>query len=237
MNWGGAQSHLDVPFACDKVDWPGPRYQQIAAASVNREEAHVSYDLNAEGINGVVLETIVVANPGFPSEFDISVWKVDATAATSIDAIVGITSTAVVGGAGAVAVRGRSALNGVGVRGEVTSGTGDGVQGQGSGNFSGVAGFGGNVEVGEQPGTGVFGLGGSVTGSIVGGGAPGVRGIGGGTGPGIWELQATRLRRKHRPIRPLLISVWEAFRTFRPASLAYLDRGRALSEALQKTSA
>jgi hypothetical protein len=133
----------------------------------------VSYELNAEGTNGVRLETTVVALPGFASEFGISVWNVDATAAPSIDAIWGFTSR------GAVGVRGRSTLNGVGVRGEVTSGTGDGVQGQGSGNFSGVAGFGGDV-LGGQPGTGVFGMGGTVTGSLFRAGAPGIRGIGGG---------------------------------------------------------
>jgi hypothetical protein len=56
---------------------------------------------------------------------------------------------------------------------------GDGVQGFGSGDFSGVAGFGGNVPVG-QAGTGVIGLGGVESASLFGGGGPGVRGIGGG---------------------------------------------------------
>jgi hypothetical protein len=133
----------------------------------------MTYDLNAEGINGVNDQTIVTALDGFPSEFGIAVWNVDATAASSIDAIWGTTSR------GAVGVRGRSTSDGVGVRGEVTSGTGDGVQGQGSGSFSGVAGFGGS---GDDAGTGVFGLGGvkQVTGGFSSVGAAGVRGIGGG---------------------------------------------------------
>jgi hypothetical protein len=133
----------------------------------------MSYDLQAEGMNGVQSETTVVALPGFTSEFNISVWNVDATAAPVIDAIHGITT------GGAIGVYGQSNADGVGVRGEVTSGTGDGVQGQGSGSFSGVAGFGGNVSGGEAPGTGVFGLGGTATDNSV-PGAPGVRGIGGG---------------------------------------------------------
>jgi hypothetical protein len=110
----------------------------------------VTYDLHAEGTNGVTGQTIVTAIDGFPIEGGISVWNVDATGASSIDAI-WATST------GAVGVRGRSTFNGVGVRGEVSNGTGDGVQGQGSGSFSGVAGFGGG---GVDAGTGVFGLGG-----------------------------------------------------------------------------
>jgi hypothetical protein len=141
----------------------------------------MSYDLQAEGTNGVRSETTVVALSGFTSLFNISVWNVDATAAPVIDAIHGITS------GGAVGVYGRSNADGVGVRGEVTSGTGDGVQGQGSGSFSGVAGFGGNVAAGETPGTGVFGLGGTASDPKT-PGAPGVRGIGGGgpnIGPGL----------------------------------------------------
>jgi hypothetical protein len=137
----------------------------------------VTYDLHAEGTNGVTGQTIVTAIDGFPIEGGISVWNVDATGASSIDAI-WATST------GAVGVRGRSTFNGVGVRGEVSNGTCDGVQGQGSGSFSGVAGFGGG---GVDAGTGVFGLGGvaqppqGATGP--GRGAAGVRGIGGGGTP------------------------------------------------------
>jgi hypothetical protein len=66
-----------------------------------------------------------------------------------------------------------------GVTGRCGGAVGDGVQGFGTGNFSGVAGFGGNVSGGEAPGTGVFGLGGTATDNSV-PGAPGVRGIGGG---------------------------------------------------------
>ena len=125
----------------------------------------MSYDLNAEGTNGVGSETTVVALAGFTSEFNISVWNVDATAAPVIDAIHGVTS------GGAIGVLGLSNADGVGVRGQVTRGTGDGVQGQGSGNFSGVAGFGGSGSSGD--GTGVIGFGGGATGT-------GVRGIGAG---------------------------------------------------------
>ena len=133
----------------------------------------MSYDLQAEGTNGVRSETTVVALPGFTSEFNISVWNVDATVAPAIDAIHGITS------GGAIGVLGRSNANGAGVRGEVTSGLGDGVQGQGSGSFAGVAGWGGNVTKENLPGTGVFGMGGKVDDPFAAGG-PGVRGIGGG---------------------------------------------------------
>jgi len=133
----------------------------------------MSYDLQAETTNGVHFETTVVALTGFTSEFNISVWNVDATAAPVIDAIHGITS------GGAIGVLGRSSANGVGVRGEVTSGLGDGVEGQGSGSFAGVAGWGGNVPKKNLPGTGVFGQGGKVDDPFAAGG-PGVRGIGGG---------------------------------------------------------
>ena len=68
-----------------------------------------------------------------------------------------------------------------GVRGRSQGpGDGDGVQGFGSGAFSGVAGFGANVNPGETAGTGVFGLGGTVAETFTGSGAAGVRGIGGG---------------------------------------------------------
>jgi hypothetical protein len=134
----------------------------------------VTYDLHAEGTNGVTGQTIVTAIDGFPIEGGISVWNVDATGASSIDAL-WATST------GAVGVRGRSTFNGVGVRGEVSGGTGDGVQGQGSGSFSGVAGFGGDGVA--DAGTGVFGLGGKIGNPFVRGGAAGVRGIGGGGDP------------------------------------------------------
>ncbi len=70
--------------------------------------------------------------------------------------------------------------NQVGVKGTCQGPVGDGVQGFGSGNFSGVAGFGGSVAAGQVAGTGVFGLGGTAAGTFTGGGAPGVRGIGGG---------------------------------------------------------
>jgi hypothetical protein len=143
-------------------------------APVNIKEAHVTYDLHAEGTNGVTGQTIVTAIDGFPIEGGISVWNVDATGASSIDAL-WATST------GAVGVRGRSTFNGVGVRGEVSGGTGDGVQGQGSGSFSGVAGFGGDGVA--DAGTGVFGLGGKIGNPFVRGGAAGVRGIGGGGDP------------------------------------------------------
>jgi hypothetical protein len=155
-----------------------PRQQQATASRVNSKETYMSYDLNAEGINGVKDQTVVVAIPEFPSVFGTPVWNVDGSM-VRIEAIWGVTE------GGSPAIRGRSSLDGIGVLGEVTSGTGDGVQGHGSGSFSGVAGFGGNVE-GGPPGTGVFGLGGTVTGSLFQGGAPGVRGIGGGgpiTGP------------------------------------------------------
>jgi len=59
--------------------------------------------------------------------------------------------------------------NAVGVYGQGGEGNSDGVQGVGSGTYSGVAGFGG-----PNNGTGVFGLGG--------GNGPGVRGMGGPNG-------------------------------------------------------
>jgi hypothetical protein len=65
--------------------------------------------------------------------------------------------------------------NTVGVRGSCQGAVGDGVQGNGTGNFSGIAGWGG-----ADSGTGVIGFG-------TGGAGPGVRGIGAGgpnTGPG-----------------------------------------------------
>jgi hypothetical protein len=68
--------------------------------------------------------------------------------------------------------------NQVGVKGTCQGPVGDGVQGFGSGNFSGVAGFGGSTP-GIGDGTGVFGIGGGAAG-------PGVRGVGAGganTGP------------------------------------------------------
>jgi hypothetical protein len=70
--------------------------------------------------------------------------------------------------------------NSVGIKGFCGGPVGDGVQGFGSGDFSGVAGFGGNVPQGANAGTGVFGLGGTAAETFGGGGAPGVRGIGGG---------------------------------------------------------
>ena len=65
--------------------------------------------------------------------------------------------------------------NTVGVIGSCQGAVGDGVQGNGTGNFSGIAGWGG-----ADSGTGVIGFG-------TGGAGPGVRGIGAGgpnTGPG-----------------------------------------------------
>jgi hypothetical protein len=153
--------------------------QQVLASDFNSKEVYMSYDLNAEGVNGVKDQTVVVAISGFPSVFETPVWNVDGSA-VGTPAIWGLTE------GGQPAIRGRSTLDRVGVRGEVTSGTGDGVQGQGSGSSSGVAGFGGNVEEGQQPGAGVFGLGGTAAiGSFVPAVAPGVRGIGGGGGPGV----------------------------------------------------
>jgi hypothetical protein len=52
----------------------------------------MSYELNAEGTNGVRSETTVLALDEFTSEFEISVWNVDATAAPQIDAIHGFTA-------------------------------------------------------------------------------------------------------------------------------------------------
>jgi hypothetical protein len=68
--------------------------------------------------------------------------------------------------------------NQIGVKGTCQGPSGDGVQGFGSGNFSGVAGFGGNVQlaVGATAGTGVFGEGGTVIGSLGEGDGNGVRG-------------------------------------------------------------
>src|ERR1700687_5700235 len=61
--------------------------------------------------------------------------------------------------------------NQIGVKGTCIGPVGDGVQGHGSGNFSGVAGFGGG-----NAGTGVIGVGGIGPGEFTGG--PGVRGLG-----------------------------------------------------------
>ena len=201
--------------------------QQVLASDFNSKEVYMSYDLNAEGVNGVKDQTVVVAISGFPSVFETPVWNVDGSA-VGTPAIWGLTE------GGQPAIRGRSTLDGVGVRGEVTSGTGDGVQGQGSGSSSGVAGFGGNVEEGQQPGAGVFGLGGTAAiGSFVPAVAPGVRGIGGGEDLEWWELRATYPQRTSRPIRLLLIWAWEAFRTFRSASLACPDQRGASSDTLK----
>jgi hypothetical protein len=69
--------------------------------------------------------------------------------------------------------------NQVGVQGRCGGPVGDGVQGFGTGNFSGVAGFGGGDA--NSTGTGVFGLGGVQAGDLfVPQRGPGVRGIGGG---------------------------------------------------------
>ena len=69
--------------------------------------------------------------------------------------------------------------NQVGVQGRSGGPVGDGVQGFGTGNFSGVAGFGGGDT--NSVGTGVFGLGGVQKGDLfVPQRGPGVRGIGGG---------------------------------------------------------
>lgn len=62
----------------------------------------------------------------------------------------------------------------VGIKGACMGDVGDGVQGFGAGNFSGVAGFGGT-----DNGTGVFGIGG-VPPDRFGGGGAGVRGVGAG---------------------------------------------------------
>jgi hypothetical protein len=66
-----------------------------------------------------------------------------------------------------------------GITGRCAGAVGDGVQGFGSGIFSGVAGFGGNTPAGTEPGTGVIGIGGTSADPIPSGG-PGIRGIGGG---------------------------------------------------------
>jgi hypothetical protein len=82
-------------------------------------------------------------------------------------------------GGGAVRLFDPPADNAVGVFGAGGSVPADGVLGVGSGNFSGVAGFGDGTLFSASPnnGTGVFGLGGAPSG-------PGVRGIGHG-GPNI----------------------------------------------------
>jgi hypothetical protein len=78
--------------------------------------------------------------------------------------------------AGAAGVYGQGGNGAPGVIGQAGTGIADGVQGFATGNFSGVAGFGG-----PNAGTGVFGLGGTLTlpgrPPLTG---PGVRGIGGG---------------------------------------------------------
>lgn len=77
---------------------------------------------------------------------------------------------------GNIDIGARISGNTVGIKGSCQGAVGDGVQGTGSGNFSGVAGWGG-----ARAGTGVIGFGGA-------GGGQGVRGIGDGgpnTSPGI----------------------------------------------------
>lgn len=73
--------------------------------------------------------------------------------------------------------------NQVGVKGICGGSVGDGVQGFGTGNFSGVAGFAGGDD--NSAGTGVIGFGGVQTGQVfVPALGPGVRGIGGKRGGG-----------------------------------------------------
>ena len=78
------------------------------------------------------------------------------------------------GPAGPAGVYGHGGSDAPGVVGQAGDGVADGVQGYATGNFSGLAGFGG-----PNAGTGVFGLGGQLPGSS-GVAGPGVRGIGGG---------------------------------------------------------
>lgn len=74
--------------------------------------------------------------------------------------------------------------NQVGIKGFCDGPVGDGVQGFGSGAFSGVAGFGADVAEANNPGTGVFGKGGTSR-DVAPVGGPGVRGIGGGGSGGV----------------------------------------------------
>jgi hypothetical protein len=100
----------------------------------------MSYDLQAEGINGVVSETLVTANAAFTT----AVWHVNATAAPA--AIFG------------------SCNGGNGVRGDSGSANDSGVWGQNTGSGTGVAGSSiGGFGVGgqSQSGEGVFGQGGT----------------------------------------------------------------------------
>jgi hypothetical protein len=84
----------------------------------------MSYDLQAEGINGTHAQTTVVALPEFTSEFNIAVWNVDGTKAPAIDAIHGFTAK------GAAGVVGQS--DGDGGTGVAGVGTGTGVSGRGN---------------------------------------------------------------------------------------------------------
>jgi hypothetical protein len=75
--------------------------------------------------------------------------------------------------------------NSLGVKGTCLGAVGDGAQGFGAGDFSGVAGFGADAaDHDHNPGTGVYAQGGIPFESLLGGGAPGVRGYGGGARPG-----------------------------------------------------
>ena len=91
-----------------------------------------------------------------------------------------------VGPAGPAGVFGQGGANAPGVVGQAGSDVADGVQGFATGNFSGVAGFGG-----PNAGTGVFGLGGVLPGQTFVTG-PGVKGIGGG-GPNTAPQRANGL--------------------------------------------
>jgi hypothetical protein len=84
----------------------------------------MSYDLQAEGINGTHAQTTLVALPEFTSEFNIAVWNVDGKQAPAIDAIHGFTSK------GATGVVGQS--DGDGGTGVAGMGSGTGVSGRGN---------------------------------------------------------------------------------------------------------
>jgi hypothetical protein len=172
--WISSREALD-PVQPEKVRMPGERNTiRPENGRPDLGRLHMSYNLNAEGTNGVTSPTTVVALPGFPGLFTEGVWNVDARAVAAANAIHAFTSVG-------IGVYGMTNSDGnAGVRGDNTSGSGNGVEGRG--NFSGVAGFGGDVGPEQEgtAGTGVIGIGGVSVDTFVGGGAPGVRGIGGG---------------------------------------------------------
>jgi hypothetical protein len=159
-------------------------------------------DLKLSETNTTAIGTELVGNTFNPRDIDDYVFQVRSEVRTmhGIKAYGGQAEDEIAnptngpGGPGVRGIGGNGSGNqppGPGVIGQAGSPSADGapghangVEGYGTGRFSGVAGYGGNIGAGENtgttPGTGVLGIGGLTEMTLGGGGAPGVRGIGGG---------------------------------------------------------